>query len=174
MSVNDTKQNLQSPWLRSHRTLFSMSAFNESRYYNQQLAGKTGVPPRPLMSPPGNGWFNFACAKPRSQRSALLEANLAAKSGTVPLCVPCEAGEIGLRRVWTEGSLLSEASTAPGVREFPEVPRRASFADQQQQPLEKMCGPFAPDGVSWGLSSLTYCCPPCADSMSLRASTSRR
>ena len=92
------------------------------------------------MSPPGGtGWFSFACAKPRTQRSTLLEANLAAKSETVPLCVPCEAGETGLRRVGTNGSLLSEASTAPGIRDGLEVPRRASFADQQQQPLEKMC-----------------------------------
>ena len=92
------------------------------------------------MRPPGGtGWFSFVCAKPRTQRSTLLEANLAAKSETVPLCVPCEPGESGLRRVGTSGSLLSEASTAPGIRDVPEVPRRASFADQQQQPLEKMC-----------------------------------
>ena len=93
------------------------------------------------MSPPGGtGWFSFACAKPRTQRSTLLEANLAAKSETVPLCVPCETGESGLRRVATNGSLLSEASTAPGMRDGVEGhSRRASFADQQQQPLEKMC-----------------------------------
>ena len=92
-----------------------------------------------MRPPAGTGWFSFVCAKPRTQRSTLLEANLAAKSETVPLCVPCEPGESGLRRVGTSGSLLSEASTAPGIRDVPEVPRRASFADQQQQPLEKMC-----------------------------------
>lgn len=92
------------------------------------------------MSPPGGiGWFSFACAKPRTQRSTLLEANLAAKSETVPLCVPCETGESGLRRVATNGSLLSEASTALGMRDGVEGhSRRASFADQQQQPLEKI------------------------------------
>ena len=93
-----------------------------------------------MSSPGGTGWFSFACAKPRTQRSTLLEANLAAKSETVPLCVPCETGESGLRRVSTNGSLLSEASTAPGMRDGAEGhSRRASFADQQQQPLEKMC-----------------------------------
>ena len=92
----------------------------------------------------GTGWFTFACAKPRTQRSTLLEANLAAKSETVPLCVPCEAGESGLRRVWTNGSLLSEASTAPGIRDVPEVRKSASFADEAKQPLEKMCATNAP------------------------------
>ena len=95
-----------------------------------------------MSSPGGTGWFSFACAKPRTQRSTLLEANLAAKSEIVPLCVPCETGESGLRRVSTNGSLLSEASTAPGMRDGVEGhSRRASFADQQQQPLEKMCAP---------------------------------
>ena len=108
------------------------------------------------MSPPGGtGWFSFACAKPRTQRSTLLEANLAAKSETVPLCVPCEAGETGLRRVGTNGSLLSEASTAPGIRDGLEVPRRASFADQQQQPLEKMCATNAQSVSRWRPDSPT-------------------
>ena len=127
------------------------------------------------MSPPGGtGWFSFACAKPRTQRSTLLEANLAAKSETVPLCVPCEAGETGLRRVGTNGSLLSEASTAPGIRDGLEVPRRASFADQQQQPLEKMCATNA-QSLSRSLAAgFTYTPPFPADFMCLRASIWQR
>lgn len=114
------------------------------------------------MSPPGGiGWFSFACAKPRTQRSTLLEANLAAKSETVPLCVPCETGESGLRRVATNGSLLSEASTAPGMRDGVEGhSRRASFADQQQQPLEKMCATM-PKVFSVGARIHLLTLPPC-------------
>ena len=126
------------------------------------------------MSPPGGtGWFSFACAKPRTQRSTLLEANLAAKSETVPLCVPCEAGETVLRRVGTNGSLLSEASTAPGIRDGLEVPRRASFADQQQQPLEKMCATNAQSWSRWRPDSPTLPLSP-ADFMCLRASIWQR
>ena len=129
------------------------------------------------MSPPGGtGWFSFACAKPRTQRSTLLEANLAAKSETVPLCVPCETGESGLRRVATNGSLLSEASTAPGMRDGVEGhSRRASFADQQQQPLEKMCA-TVPNffTLAPGSTCSPSPFPPRADFMCLRASTCRR
>ena len=120
----------------------------------------------------GTGWFTFACAKPRTQRSTLLEANLAAKSETVPLCVPCEAGESGLRRVWTNGSLLSEASTAPGIRDVPEVRKSASFADEAKQPLEKMCATNPPMCVTSAAHSPPP--PPGADFMCLRASIWRR
>ena len=131
------------------------------------------------MSPPGGtGWFSFACAKPRTQRSTLLEANLAAKSETVPLCVPCETGESGLRRVSTNGSLLSEASTAPGMRDGAEGhSRRASFADQQQQPLEKMCATIPKVFFYVGARIHLLTPPPStprADFMCLRASTCRR
>jgi len=82
-----------------------------------------------------NSWLNFSCAKPRTHRSTLLEANLAAKDETdSPACSPCEAESVSDANV----SLLSEASTTPGGCDGSPPKRRASFADQQQQPLEKI------------------------------------
>ena len=83
-------------------------------------------------------WFSFSCTKPRNaERSSLLEVNLAAKSETQPaLGLRCESDEsVSDANV----SLLSEASTAPGIRDGTPPKRRTSFADQQKQPLEKMC-----------------------------------
>jgi len=81
-------------------------------------------------------WFSFSCAKPRSaERSSLLEVNLAAKSETQPGMTQCESDEsVSDANV----SMLSEASTALGIRDSTPPKRRASFADQQKQPLEKI------------------------------------
>ena len=103
------------------------------------------VPLRPAtltMAHSLNSWFGFSCTKPRSHRSSLLEANLAAKSETVAGCVPCESDESVSD---ANASLISEASTAPGMRDGTPPKRRASFADQQHKPLVKMCAPFCPN-----------------------------
>ena len=81
-------------------------------------------------------WFSFSCAKPRNERSSLLEENLAAKAETQPSCVRCQSDESSVSDA--NASLLSEASTAPGIRDGSPPKRRTSFADQQQQPLEKI------------------------------------
>ena len=87
-------------------------------------------------------WFSFSCAKPRNERSSLLEENLAAKAETQPSCVRCQSDESNLSDA--NASLLSEASTAPGIRDGSPPKRRTSFADQQGQPIEKMCACPAP------------------------------
>ena len=96
-------------------------------------------------------WFSFSCAKPRNERSSLLEENLAAKAETQPSCVRCQSDESNLSDA--NASLLSEASTAPGIRDGSPPKRRTSFADQQQQPLEKMCASPAPE---WCRSDLQW------------------
>jgi len=82
-------------------------------------------------------WFSFSCTKPRNAvRSSLLEENLQekAKSETLPSWSRIESDESVVSNV----SLLSEASTAPGIRDGTPPKRRTSFADQQKQPLEKI------------------------------------
>ena len=103
-------------------------------------------------------WFSFSCTKPRNaERSSLLEVNLAAKSETQPaLGLRCESDEsVSDANV----SLLSEASTAPGIRDGTLPKRRASFADQQKQPLEKMCASFSQPITFAVRPSLTLPCP---------------
>jgi hypothetical protein len=84
-------------------------------------------------------WFSFSCTKPRNtERSSLLEVNLAAKLETQPaLGLRCESSDESVSDA--NVSLLSEASTAPGIRDGTPPKRRTSFADQKKQPLEKMC-----------------------------------
>ena len=107
-------------------------------------------------------WFSFSCAKPRSERSSLLEENLAAKAETQPSCVRCQSDESNLSDA--NASLLSEASTAPGIRDGSPPKRRTSFADQQGQPIEKMCACPAPPKAcnhptAIGLHSSSSSCP---------------
>ena len=122
-------------------------------------------------------WFSFSCAKPRNERSSLLEENLAAKAETQPSCVRCQSDESNLSDA--NASLLSEASTAPGIRDGSPPKRRTSFADQQQQPLEKMCAspPRPPESLQPPyLQSGCTAHPPLAlraDFTSLRATMSR-
>ena len=121
-------------------------------------------------------WFSFSCAKPRNERSSLLEENLAAKAETQPSCVRCQSDESSVSDA--NASLLSEASTAPGIRDGSPPKRRTSFADQQQQPLEKMCA-STPPSKSLQPPYLQSGCtahPPLAlraDFTSLRATMSR-
>lgn len=118
-------------------------------------------------------WFSFSCAKPRSaERSSLLEVNLAAKSETQPGMTQCESDEsVSDANV----SMLSEASTALGIRDSTPPKRRASFADQQKQPLEKMCAShFQPVFLARTQAAQSHPALPCrADFMSLRATISR-
>ena len=107
-------------------------------------------------------WFSFSCAKPRNERSSLLEENLAAKAETQPSCVRCQSDESSVSDA--NASLLSEASTAPGIRDGSPPKRRTSFADQQQQPLEKMCASPPPKKpatplTAIGLHSSSSSCP---------------
>ena len=74
-----------------------------------------------------NSWFNFQSGKQAS--STLLEANVAAQSAGMHGSVPVEADDQSI----SGASRLSAASTTS---------LRASFADQQQQPLEQMCAPI--------------------------------
>ena len=79
-----------------------------------------------------NSWFNFHSGKQAS--STLLEANVAAQSAGMDgyRSVPGEAdGQSNDGQSISGASRLSAASTTS--------PLRASFADQQQQPLEQMC-----------------------------------
>ena len=119
-------------------------------------------------------WFSFSCTKPRNaERSSLLEVNLAAKSETQPaLGLRCESDEsVSDANV----SLLSEASTAPGIRDGTLPKRHASFADQQKQPLEKMCAWLTFFNQFSRETGLTHPALPCrADFMSLRATISQR
>ena len=91
-----------------------------------------------------NSWFNFHSGKQAS--STLLEANVAAQSAGMDGCVPGEAdGQSNDGQSISGASRLSAASTTS--------PFRASFADQQQQPLEQMCAHSA-------TPHLPYLAPP--------------
>ena len=130
----------------------------KKRSFGQQAVkpsqGADAVATNPSMA----SWFSFSCTKPRNAvRSSLLEENLQekAKSETLPSWSRIESDESVVSNV----SLLSEASTAPGIRDGTPPKRRTSFADQQKQPLEKMCASFFQPITFAVRPSLTLPCP---------------
>ena len=80
-----------------------------------------------------NSWFNFHSGKQTT--CTLLEANVAAQSAGMHGSVPYEADGQSNDDQSMSGRLSAASTTSPF---------RASFADQQQQPLEQMCAPIVP------------------------------
>ena len=95
-----------------------------------QMAGVPSI--SVCMANHWNSWFNFQSGKQSGNWSSLLEANVAAQSA-------------GMHSSGADGQSIDELSTSGGSSFLSAVSTtsgsRASFADQQQQPLEQMCAP---------------------------------
>ena len=85
------------------------------------------------MADQWNSWFSFYSGKHPS--STLLEANVAAQSEGMAGSMPDDGQSNDDGQSISGASRLSAATTTS---------HRASFADQQQQPLEQMCAPIVP------------------------------
>lgn len=90
--------------------------------------GTRGTTMSVSMADHWNSWFNFYTGKHPS--STLLEANVAAQSAGMAGSMPDDGQSNDDGQSISGASRLSAASTTSP---------RASFADQQQQPLEQMC-----------------------------------
>ena len=95
-------------------------------------AGTSGTTMSVSMADHWSSWFNFYSGKHPS--STLLEANVAAQSAGTAGSMPDDGQSNDDGQSISGASRLSAASTTS---------HRASFADQQQQPLEQMCGVVA-------------------------------